>query len=140
MTFTRLRHILVGVSALLAAVPGARAYAQPPYYYGTYNPSDSTNSTPAANDQPPAVYRAVPLYRAVPVVRAPAWASPGAAALGPWPWNFDFGGGPTIVTGSNGELSGGSNFQFGGGYNFTPRTGLVLEFQNTWLGISDEQL
>src|SRR4029077_2907742 len=79
-------------------------------------------------------------YRPVPVYPAPAWASPRAAALGPWPWNFDFGGGPTVVSGSQGNLTGGSNFEIGGGYNFTPRTGFVLEFAHNWLGVSDAAL
>jgi hypothetical protein len=89
---------------------------------------------------PPVVYRRVPVYRPLPYYRAPAWASPGAAALGPWPWNFEFGGGPTTVTGSNGQLRGGSNFTVGGGYNFTPRSGFVLEFMNSWLGLTDQAL
>jgi hypothetical protein len=72
--------------------------------------------------------------------RAPAWASSNAAALGPWPWNFDFGGGPTAITGSHDQFTGGSNFEFGGGYNFSPRSGFVLEFMNNALGVTDSEL
>ena len=80
------------------------------------------------------------VYRRVPVYRAPAWASPRAAALAPWPWSFEFGGGRTVVTGSNGQLTGGTNFTMGGGYNFNPRAGLMLEFSDSWLGVTNNAL
>jgi hypothetical protein len=90
---------------------------------------------------PPVVYRRVPVYRRYPAYyQAPAWASPSSAALAPWPWNFEFGGGPTSVSGSNGQLSGGSNFVIGGGYNFSPRVGFDLEFANDWLGLTNQAL
>jgi hypothetical protein len=115
------------VCAVLFAAGPSLAQSNDSYDYGTDNP-------------PPVVYRRVPVYRAVPYYRAPAWASPGAAALGPWPWNFEFGGGPTAVAGSNNQLTGGSNFTVGGGYNFTPRTGFIIEFMNSWLGLTNQAL
>ena len=139
----------LGVLAVLVslAVSGATA-ANSPYYYGSYGTSDTDSdnsdqpvppSQPAPEQQPPVVYQPAPVYRR-PLYRAPAWASPNAAALGPWPWNFDFGGGPTAVTGSNNLLNGGSNFEFGGGYNFSPRVGWVLEFMNHSLGVTNNAL
>jgi len=61
---------------------------------------------------------------------------PTGAALGPWPWNFNFGGGPTAVTGSNNPLTGGWNFVVGSGYNFSPRLGLDLELMNAGMGVT----
>jgi len=124
----------------------AGALAQTPYYPGTYTPSDtgSNNPAPAAQPAPPPpetpsiVYRRAPVYR--PVYRAAGWESLNDPALGPWPWNFDFGGGPTAITGSNHSLESGSNFVFGGGYNYSPSSGFVLEFMNSWLGVSDRVL
>jgi hypothetical protein len=112
----------------------ARAHAAYPYYGG----ADSNTDQPPA--QPTPVYPSAPVYPAAPVYRQPAWSLPNAAALAPWDWNFDFGGGPTTVTGSNNLLNGGSNFEFGGGYNFSPRVGFVLEYMNSWLGVSDAAL
>lgn len=67
--------------------------------------------------------------------------SPSGAALGPWPWNFNIGGGPTPVVGdTKNELRNGANFTIGGGYNFTPRTGLVFEFMQSWLDVTDRAL
>jgi len=123
----------------------AGAWAAYPYYGGADSGSDNSAQDAQPSYQPPAqppvVYQptpAYPVYR--PVYREPAWALPNAAALGPWNWNFDFGGGPTTVTGSNNLLSGGSNFEFGGGYNFSPRTGFVVEYMNSWLGVTDAAL
>jgi hypothetical protein len=142
-----LQRFLIRFSAL-AIFPlfiAGVAQAQSPYYYGSYDqPSGDTSAppptaAPVPEDQPPpVVYRRVPSYR--PVYQAPAWASPGAAALAPWPWNFDFGGGPTTVVKSNSQLNGGSNFTFGGGYNFNPRLGWVLEFSNNWMGVTNQAL
>src|SRR5439155_9362290 len=137
----RMKRVLFILSILLTTSASAQSY-----YYGTYNPPEtgSGNSEPAqetappAGEPPPVVYRRARVYR--PVVRAPDWAGPNAAALGPWPWNFDFGGGPATVSGSHDQLTGGSNFQFGGGYNFSPRAGLVLEFGNAWLGVTNNAL
>jgi len=68
---------------------------------------------------------------ASPYSYAPAYASPSAAALGPWPWNFDIGGGPVPVAGSShNQLNDGSSFTVGGGFNASPRTGFVIEFMN----------
>src|SRR6185437_4807363 len=55
--------------------------------------------------------------------------------------NFDVGGGPTSVLGPSGRnLNDGGNFTMGAGYNFNPRAGYVLEFSNSWLGVSDTAL
>ena len=63
------------------------------------------------------------------------------AALGPWPWNFNFGGGPTSIVGDTRDrLTGGWNFTVGGGYNFTPRAGLVFEMMDAGLGVTDSEL
>jgi opacity protein-like surface antigen len=63
--------------------------------------------------------------------------SPSGAALGPWPWNFNFGGGPmSIPNGSNSPLTPGYNFNVGMGYNFTPRVGLDLEFLDAGFGLT----
>jgi opacity protein-like surface antigen len=71
----------------------------------------------------------------------PAYPRPGGAALGPWKWNFNFGGGPTsVVGGQRQRLESGWNFNFGGGYNFTPRAGFTLEFGQSVLGLSDEDI
>jgi Outer membrane protein beta-barrel domain len=141
----RSRNLLI-MTPLVIGLLGAPSFGQSPYYYGTY-PSESGSNNPAPENQPdqqpappPVVYQQVPVYRRAPIYDAPAWASPNAAALGPWPWNFDFGGGPTTIAGSNNRLNGGSNFEVGGGYNFTPRTGFVLEFMNAWLGVTDNAL
>jgi hypothetical protein len=120
---------------LLFVLSAASAFAAAPYYPGTY-PDQQT--APPPSEPPPVVYRRVRPYR--PMYRAPDWAYPDAPALGPWPWNFDFGGGPTPVSDSNNLLSGGSNFEFGGGYNFSPEAGFVLEFMNSWLGVTDNAL
>jgi hypothetical protein len=80
-------------------------------------------------------------YPPAPVYRAPPYASPTAAALGPWKWNFNIGGGPTpVVGGTRNQLTNGWNFIFGGGYNFTPRLGFVLEFMDTGLGVTNTTL
>jgi hypothetical protein len=71
---------------------------------------------------------------------APSWASPKSAALGPWRLNFDIGAGPTSAAGPPGELGAGSNFQIGAGYNFTPKEGVVLEYMNSRVGISQTVL
>jgi hypothetical protein len=72
---------------------------------------------------------------------APAWASPNAAALGPWAWNFNFGGGPTAVAGNtDNTLENGYNFTVGTGYNFSPRTGFVFEFMNSGFDLTDQTL
>jgi hypothetical protein len=66
---------------------------------------------------------------------------PSGAALGPWRWTFDFGGGPTsVIGGSRDQLTNGWNINFGGGYNFTPRVGMILEFMNAGLGVTDAAL
>jgi hypothetical protein len=71
----------------------------------------------------------------------PFYPRPGGAALGPYDWNLDFGGGPTAVAGgSRDSLSGGWNFQFGAGYNFNPRAGFVVEFMDAGLGLTDAEL
>ncbi len=137
--------MIPGTFAVVALLITASGSAQA-YYSGTYDneqpPADTqnapSNDQPQAPPPPPVVYRRVRVAR--PVYQAPAWASPGAAALAPWPWNFDFGGGPTVVTGSNGQLKGGSNFTVGGGFNFNPRTGFVLEFSDSWLGVTNAAL
>jgi hypothetical protein len=80
-------------------------------------------------------YRAYPGYQAVDPL------PPSGAALGPWKWNFDFGGGPTSVVGqARDQLSSGWNFSVGTGYNFTPRLGLVFEFMDSSLGVTDSVL
>lgn len=80
-------------------------------------------------------YPYYPLYR--PVDTLP----PTGAALGPWPWAFNFGGGPTpVVGGSRDQFSNGYNFNVGGGYNFSPRLGLDLEFLDAGLGLTDSAL
>jgi hypothetical protein len=80
-------------------------------------------------------------YYPVPVYHAPAYAAPNAAALGPWKWNLDIGGGPApVVGGTQNQLNTGWNFVIGGGYNFTPRTGFVLEFMNAGFGLSGRAL
>jgi hypothetical protein len=141
---------LLGAVVVMVSLGVVWASAASPYYYGSYGSSDtgSDNSAQPAppsqptaepEPQPPVVYQPVPVYQR-PFYRAPAWAMPNAAALGPWPWNFDFGGGPTTMTGSNNLLNGGSNFEFGGGYNFSPRAGWVLEFMNHSLGVTNNAL
>ena len=63
------------------------------------------------------------------------------AALGPWPWNFDIGGGPTAIAGDTRDrMTSGWNFTMGGGYNFTPRAGFVLEFSQSGLGLTDAEI
>jgi hypothetical protein len=82
-----------------------------------------------------------PYYVPYPVYRPLDVWPPTGAALGPWHWNFDLGGAPTPVIGeSRDHLTGGGTFTIGGGYNFTPRTGFVLEFMNSWLGVTDGEL
>ena len=72
---------------------------------------------------------------------APSYALPNSAALGPWSWNAEFGGGPVSVLGnSRDQLTNGSSFTFGAGYNATPRTGFVLEFMSAGLGVTDQVL
>jgi opacity protein-like surface antigen len=72
-----------------------------------------------------------PMYR--PVDTLPAT----GAALGPWAWNFNFGGGPTPVVGAaKSQLTDGYNFNVGFGYNFSPRIGLDLEFLDAGLGVT----
>jgi hypothetical protein len=72
----------------------------------------------------------------------PAYGLPAnGAALGPWPWNFNFGGGPTtVVGGATNKLINGYNFTVGTGYNFTPRVGLDLEFMDDGFGVTNAQL
>ena len=86
--------------------------------------------------------QAYPYYYAAPAYQpAPAWASPNAAALGPWAWNFNFGGGFTPVAGSaTNDLQNGYNFTVGTGYNFTPRAGFIFEFMNSGFNLSDQAL
>jgi len=80
-------------------------------------------------------YAYYPFYR--PVDSLPAT----GAALGPWPWNFNFGGGPTtVVGGASQQINNGYNFNVGTGYNFTPRLGLTLEFLDAGLGATDAAL
>src|ERR1017187_9561499 len=80
-------------------------------------------------------YPYYPYYR--PVDTLPAT----GAALGPWPWTFNFGGGPTsVVGGSRDQLNDGNNFNVGGGYNFSPRLGLDLEFLDAGFGLTDAAL
>jgi hypothetical protein len=89
----------------------------------------------------PSLALAYPYYYAPSYEPAPAWASPSAAALGPFPWNFNFGGGPTPVLGSSqNELNNGYNFTVGVGPNFSPRAGMVLEFANSGLGVTNQTL
>jgi hypothetical protein len=84
----------------------------------------------------PYYYAPAPAYRS-----APAFASPNAAALGPWAWNFNFGGGPAPVAGpARHDLDNGYNFTVGTGYNFSPRTGFVFEFMNSGLDLTDQAL
>jgi len=132
---------VLGGAVVLALLITAGARAAYPYYGGTDSGSDNSAQDAQPTAQPPVVYQRVPaypVYRPAPMYREPAWALPNAAALGPWNWNFDFGGGPTVVTGSQDQLSGGgSNFEFGGGFNFSPRVGFVLEYMNSWLGVTD---
>jgi hypothetical protein len=86
----------------------------------------------------PASSLAADYYPAYP---SAAYASPSAAALGPWRFNADIGGGPTTVVGSSrDQLNGGANFTLGAGYNFTPRTGFVFDFMNTSLGVTNSTL
>jgi opacity protein-like surface antigen len=67
--------------------------------------------------------------------------SPPAAALGPWKWNLDVGGGPTtVVGGARDRFSNGWNFNFGAGYNATPRAGFLFEFSQSALGITNAEL
>ena len=92
---------------------------------------------------PRAVQAAYPYYYTPASVYrpAPAFASPNAAALGPWAWNFNFGGGPSPVLGSSHDaLNNGYNFTVGGGYNFSPRLGFVLEFMNSAFGLTNNTL
>jgi predicted porin len=71
----------------------------------------------------------------------PSYALPSSAALGPWPWNFDIGGGPTPVLGATGQrLNSGANFEFGGGYNFTPRAGFIIEYMDSDFSLSNSYL
>ncbi len=66
---------------------------------------------------------------------------PSGAALGPWRWNFNVGGGPTAVLGNaRNQLTNGWNFTIGSGFNFTPRAGFILEFSNSGLGLTDSTL
>src|SRR5665213_1686313 len=89
----------------------------------------------------PRMVQAYPYYYAPAYGRAPAWASPNAAALGPWSWNFNFGGGPTPVAGdTKNTLNNGYNFTVGGGYNFNPRAGFVLEFMNSGFDLTGQEL
>ena len=107
------RVLLIGLALSLGAGPDFAYY---PYYYGR-------------------PYYPVPVYR----IRDPY--PPTGAALGPWRWTVDVGGGPTsVLDGSNSGLNGGGNFTIGTGYNFTPRIGLMLEFSNSWLGLNDDRL
>jgi hypothetical protein len=81
------------------------------------------------------VYGGSPYLR--PAYGTPYW-GPQGAALGPWKWSFVFGGGPTTIVGpSRNRLTGGWNFNVGGGYNFTPRIGLLFEFNQSGLGLTD---
>jgi len=90
----------------------------------------------------PAFAHAYPYYYSAPAyTTAPAWASPNAAALGPWAWNFNFGGGPTPVAGpASNDLENGYNFTVGTGYNFSPRAGFIFEFMNSGFDLSDQAL
>jgi opacity protein-like surface antigen len=76
-----------------------------------------------------------------PYFNYPSYGAPRAAALGPWPWNLEIGGGPAPVLGGAGrQLYGGSEFVIGGGFNLSPRAGFVLEFMNTGLGVTNSNL
>lgn len=78
--------------------------------------------------------RAQPYYQ-------PAYSWPQAAALAPWQFNFDIGGGPTpVLTGAKNQITSGANFVMGAGYNFTPQTGFVVEYMNSDLGVTDANL
>lgn len=127
-----------GTAVVLAGLASSGASAQDPYYYGTYNQSGPGSSNPPPPAPQAVIYQPAPVYR--PVYQAPPWALPSSAALGPWPWNFEFGGGPVVAAGSNSPLNGGANFQIGGGYNFSPREGFVLEFMDSGLGVTDTAL
>lgn len=134
----------IGAAVVVSLFVTTGAWAAYPYYGGSDSGSDNSaqEAPPQPQAQPPVVYQpapAYPVYRPA-YYREPAWALPNSAALGPWNWNFDFGGGPTVVTGSNSLVSSGSNFEFGGGYNFNPRTGFVIEYMNSWLGVTDAAL
>ena len=114
-------------------------------YYPVYNTPPPANEQPATqNTVPapqPAYYNPNPYY--APTYYGPVasfYRGPFDPALAPWRWNFDFGGGPTAEAGSHGELKNGSNFTVGGGYNFTQRTGLVLEFMQSDLDLTDQNL
>jgi len=66
---------------------------------------------------------------------------PTGAALGPWRWNFNIGGGPVPLLGSTGnQLNDGWNFTVGGGYNITPRLGFIFEFMDSGFGLTDSAL
>src|SRR5690348_7436557 len=139
--FRRISVVAVGVGLIFfGGGPWAFAQTDYPYYGGpsTPPPDDNQQAPPPYQAPPPVVYRPVPVYR--PYYRVPSWASPTSAALGPWKWNVDIGGGPTTITGPHDTLTGGSNFQFGAGYNFTPRAGFVFEFGDQWLGVTDKAL
>jgi hypothetical protein len=83
----------------------------------------------------PGPYYYGPAYRMVDTL------PPSGAALGPWKWNFNFGGGPTpVLNGSQNGLTNGWNFSVGTGYNFTPRAGFVVEFMNGGLGVTDQEI
>jgi hypothetical protein len=80
-------------------------------------------------------------YADYPYYNLPSFAMPHAAALGPWPWNFDIGFGPMpVLGGASRQLTSGSNFVIGGGYNFTPRAGFVVEYMNAGLGVTNANL
>ncbi|MFI5362144.1 MAG: hypothetical protein ACHQ49_09265 [Elusimicrobiota bacterium] len=90
-----------------------------------------------------AVFLAAPsLVRAdYPDFYIPSFASPHAAALAPWPWTFEIGGGPMPILGrASRQLTDGSSFVFGGGYNFSPRTGFVIEFLDTGANMTGANL
>ena len=105
---------LASLLALMTALSPSRAFAR------FYRPYD---------------YEPYPAYQPV-----PTW-GPTGAALGPWHWNFNVGGGPTPALGGTGDnLRSGANFVMGGGYNFRPRLGLVLEFGRSDFRATDSNL
>jgi hypothetical protein len=123
------------------------AVAAPGPYYPVYtNPQPAASSAPAV-PAPAAAYPApvyydpyyVPPYYG-PIESRPVYTGPYDPAIAPWKFNFDFGGGPTAVSGSQGHLRSGDNFVVGGGYNFNKNLGVVLEFMQSDLRLTRDAL
>jgi len=161
----RIAHCKTFLYSFCIACLGAPLFAQGPYYPVYTNPpaaNQPASTQPAANPpagntpantQPaapaPAYYPAPTGYYVTPYYEPPyygpvtgqsAYHGPYDPALGPWKFNFNFGGGPTAVTDSHDKYKTGGNFTVGGGYNFNQRLGIALEFMQTDLGLTDNAL